>query len=151
MLPYFEGHHPTGGGNEAQGIIQDLKKGEGAPGNIYTRRRFITDGDGDDINKLQINSNMRDARNLSISGWGGEERNLMEPTKKDTFFVAGLLYREFAEEHTLNETVGRAQSFSIVALLDSIVSPSSFTAERSSEAMAANPSPVSSHTTDPAL
>ena len=77
--------------------------------------------------------------------------NIMEPTKKDTFFVTGLLYREFAEEHTLNETVGRAQPFSIIALLDSIVSPSPVTAERSSEAMAATPSPVSSHTTDPAL
>ena len=61
---------------------------------------------------------MRDARNLSISGRGGEERNLVEPAKKDTFFVARLLYREFAKEHTLNETVGRAQPFSIIALLD---------------------------------
>ena len=94
---------------------------------------------------------MRDARNLSISGRGGEERNLMEPAKKDTFFVAGLLYREVAEEHTLNETVSRAQPFSMIDLLDNIVSPSPVTAERSSEAMAATPSPVSSHTTDPAL
>ena len=94
---------------------------------------------------------MRDARNLSISGRGGAERNLMEPTKKGAFFATGLLYREFAEEHTLNETVGRAQPLSVIALVDSIVSPSPVTAERSSEAMAANPSPVSSHTTDPAL
>ena len=94
---------------------------------------------------------MRDARNLSIAGRGGEERNIMEPTKKGAFFVAGLLYREFAEEHTLNETVGRAQPFSMIALVDSIVSPSPVTAERSFEAMAATPSPVSSHTTDPAL
>ena len=44
---------------------------------------------------------MRDARNLSIAGRGGEERNIMEPTKKGAFFVAGLLYGEVAEEHAL--------------------------------------------------
>jgi hypothetical protein len=45
---------------------------------------------------------MRDARNLSR---GREEielpGNIMEPTKEDTFFVTGLLYREVAEEHAL--------------------------------------------------
>ena len=139
-------------------IIQDLKKGEGAPGNIYTRRRFITDGDGDDLHinksqRKQINSNMRDARNLSISGRGGEERSIREynGTDKEGYILRcrAALYRGC--RGACIGTVGRAQSFSIIALLDSIVSPSPVTVERSSEAMAANLSPVSSHTTDPAL
>ena len=73
---------------------------------IFTHDDGFSDGDGDDLRnnksqRKQINSNMRDAKNLSIAGRGGEERNIMEPTKKDTFFVAGMLYREFAEEHAL--------------------------------------------------
>ena len=84
---------------------------------IFTHDDGFPDGDEDDLRnsksqRKQINSNMRDARNLSIAGRCGEERNIMEPTKKDTFFVAGLLFREFTEEHALNETVGRARSFS---------------------------------------
>jgi hypothetical protein len=139
-------------------IIQDLKKGEGAPGNIYTRRRFITDGDGDDLHinksqRKQINSNMRDARNLSISGRGGEERSIREynGTDKEGYILLCRAALQRVCRGACIGTVGRAKPFSIISLVDSIVSPSSVTAERSSEAMAATPSPVSSHTTDPAL
>ena len=94
LWPYFEGYYPTGGGIEAQGIIQDLKKGEGAPGNIHTRRRFP-----------------RWRRR-----WPSQQQVAAQADKRGCRGVC-------------IGTVGRAQPLSIIALLDSIVSPSPVTAK----------------------
>ena len=97
--------------------------------------------------------NKRDVRNLSIAGRGGEESSTREYNATDQegniLRCRAALWRGC--RGVCIGTVGRAHSFSVISLLDSIVSPSPVTAERSSEAMAANPSPVTSHTTDPAL
>ena len=49
------------------------------PMEIFIHDDGFPDGDGDDLcnnksQRKQINSNMRDARNLSIAGRGGEEK-----------------------------------------------------------------------------
>ena len=49
------------------------------PMEIFIHDDGFPDGDGDDLRnnksqRKQINSNMRDARNLSIAGRGGEEK-----------------------------------------------------------------------------
>lgn len=113
VLPYFEGDYWV---NEAEVIIKDLKSGKGP------KEILITDDNVADVNneqditnkksKRRTKAKVRVARNTSVGGPGGRERdpvmfklaNIIEPMK-DTFFVARLHPREYAEKHALKRYV----------------------------------------------
>lgn len=124
VLPYFEGDYWV---NEAEAIIKDLKEGKGPKEIVITDDDFTSskigavegggeeecnNGSKNDVtskkSKRKSKSKLRISRTVSSGSTSYKERdpvmaklaNIIEPMK-DTFFVARLHPREYAEKYAL--------------------------------------------------